>query len=288
MGHGLRARLAPYALIFPASLWLLAFFVVPMVFMLSMSLQQGNLISGYAMTWHWQTYVDGFTTYSDRIYRSLEYGLASTILEIIIAYPIAYWIAFYGRHRKSLYLFLLLLPFFVSFVLRTISWQFILADEGMVLGPIKRAGLLPQDFHILATTPAVVGGLTYNFLPFMVLPIYVALERIDPRVVEAAHDLYAGHVQTFRKVVFPLSLPGVFAGVLLTFVPASSDYVNATVLGGTNNTMIGNAIQNAYLINTDYPTAAALSFMLMAILLVGIFLYARALGTEDVMTVAAG
>jgi spermidine/putrescine transport system permease protein len=287
MGRGLRARLTPYALIFPGGLWLLIFFVVPMATMLSMSLQEGDLISGYSQTWHWQTYVDGFTLYQDQIYRSLEYGFASTVLGIVIAYPIAYWIAFHGRHRKSLYLFLLLLPFFVSFVLRTISWQFILADEGMVLHPLKQMGLLSSDFHILATSPAVIGGLTYNFLPFMVLPIYVALERVDPRVVEASQDLYASRVQTFRRVIFPLSLPGVFAGVLLTFVPASSDYVNATVLGGTQNTMIGNVIQNQYLVNQNYPSASALSFMLMGILLIGIFLYARALGTEDVMTVAA-
>ncbi len=288
MGRRLRARVAPYALIFPGGLWLLVFFVVPMATMASLSLQEGDIINGYALTWHWQTYVDSFTLVQDKLIRSLEYGLMSTVLSIVLAYPIAYWIAFRApAHRKSFYLFLLLLPFFVSFVLRTISWQFILADEGMLLGPLKDVGLLPADYHILATAPAVIGGLTYNFLPFMVLPIYVALERVDPRVVEASYDLYAGRVQTFRKVILPLSLPGVFAGVLLTFVPASSDYVNASVLGGTANSMIGSVIQNQYLVNQNYPTAAALSFTLMGILLIGIFLYARALGTEDVMTVAA-
>jgi spermidine/putrescine transport system permease protein len=181
----------------------------------------------------------------------------------------------------------MLLPFLVSFVLRTISWQFFLSDNGLLLGPLKSIGLVPESFHILATSVAVIGGLTYNYLPFMVLPIYVALERIDPRVLEAAHDLYAGRTQTFLRVVLPLSLPGVFAGVLMTFVPASSDYVNASVLGGTSNTMIGNVIQNQYLVTQDYPTASALSFTLMAVLLVGIFVYARALGTEDVLEVAA-
>ncbi len=286
-GSRLRAALTPYALIFPGGLWLAIFFVVPMVVMLSLSLQTGNITDGYQLTWHWQTYLDGLSNYHDQIIRSLVYGLAATLITIVLGFPMAYYIAFRGGSRKSMYLFLLLLPFLVSFVLRTISWQFFLSDNGILLGPLKSAGLLPEDFHLLATSAAVVGGLAYNFLPFMVLPIYVALERIDPRVLEAATDLYAGRVQTFVRVVLPLSLPGVFAGVLMTFVPASSDYVNASILGGAGNTMIGNVIQNQYLVTQDYPVAAALSFTLMALLLVGIFAYARALGTEDVLEVAA-
>jgi spermidine/putrescine transport system permease protein len=281
-------RLTPYALSLPGGLWLAIFFVVPMVVMLSLSLQQGDVVNGFVLTWHWQTYLDGLSAYRDQVIRSLVYGLITTGLQILIGYPVAYWIAFRGGPRKSTYLFLLLLPFFVSFVLRTISWNFLLADDGILLGPLKNVGLLPQDFHVLATTPAVIGGLTYNFLPFMVLPLYVALERVNPVVLEAAYDLYANRFQAFWRVVFPLSLPGVFAGVLMTFVPASSDYVNAAVLGGTHNTMIGNVIQNQYLVTQDYPTASALSFTLMAILLVGIFLYARALGTEDVLEATAG
>ncbi|HEX6446110.1 MAG TPA: ABC transporter permease [Streptosporangiales bacterium] len=283
----LRSALTPYALALPGGLWLAIFFVVPMLVMLSLSLQTGDVVNGYQLTWHWQTYVDGIRAYQDQVIRSLVYGAATTLLQLLIGYPVAYWIAFRGGSRKSTYLFLLLLPFFVSFVLRTISWNFLLADDGIVLGPLKTVGLLPQDFHVLATTPAVIGGLTYNFLPFMVLPLYVALERVNPTVLEAAHDLYANRLQTFWRVVFPLSLPGVFAGVLMTFVPASSDYVNATVLGGTHNTMIGNVIQNQYLVTQDYPTASALSFTLMAVLLVGIFIYARALGTEDVLEATA-
>jgi spermidine/putrescine transport system permease protein len=285
--HALRARLTPYLLILPGGLWLVLFFVVPMVAMLSLSLQQGDIVSGYTLTWHWQTYADALRNYHDQIVRSLEYGVAATVIQLALAYPIAYWIAFKGGTRKSVYLFLLLLPFFVSFVLRTISWQFFLADDGLLLHPLKHWGVLPENFHILATGTAVVGGLVYNYLPFMVLPLYVALERVDPRVVEASYDLYASRVETFRKVIFPLSLPGVFAGVLMTFVPVSSDYVNATILGGTKNTMVGNVIQNQYLVTQDYPTASALSFTLMAIMLIGIFAYARALGTEDVLEVAA-
>jgi spermidine/putrescine transport system permease protein len=282
-----RRTLAPYLLILPGGIWLLLFFVIPMVTMLSLSLQQGDIVSGYVFTGHWQTYVDAVVDYKTQLIRSLIYGALATILLIIVAFPVAYWIAFYGGRRKSTYLFLLLLPFFVSFVLRTISWRQILTDEGFLLGPIKDLGLLPAGFHILGTPFAVIGGLVYNFLPFMVLPVYVALERIDPRVVEAARDLYADPVTAFRKVILPLALPGVFAGVLMTFVPASSDYVNSAVLGSSSTTMIGQVIQAQYLVSSNYPTASALSFLLMAVLLIGVFSYAKALGTEDVMKVAA-
>lgn len=283
----MRRRLAPYALILPGGLWLLLFFVIPMVAMVSLSLMEGDVVSGYRLTWHWQTYVEAIDNYQTQIIRSLLYGLITTVLQIILAFPVAYWIAFHGGRKKSMYLLLILLPFFVSFVLRTISWRFVLTDESFLLAPLKQIGLLPPDFHILGTAPAVIGGLTYNFLPFMVLPIYVALERIDPRVVEAARDLYAGPVEVFRRVIFPLALPGVFAGVLMTFVPASSDYVNSEILGSSSTTMIGQVIQAQYLRYQNYPTASALSFTLMAILLIGIFAYARALGTEDVLKVAA-
>ena len=282
-----RRTLAPYLLILPGGIWLLLFFVVPMVTMLSLSLQQGDIVSGYVFTGHWQTYLDAVLDYKTQLVRSLIYGALATILLIIVAFPVAYWIAFYGGRRKAMYLFLLLLPFFVSFVLRTISWRQILTDEGFLLGPIKDLGLLPSGFHILGTPFAVIGGLVYNFLPFMVLPVYVALERIDPRVVEAARDLYADPLTAFRRVILPLALPGVFAGVLMTFVPASSDYVNSAVLGSSSTTMIGQVIQAQYLVSSNYPTASALSFLLMAVLLIGVFSYARALGTEDVMKVAA-
>ncbi len=287
MASRLRGRLAPYALILPGGLWLLLFFVVPMVAMLSLSLQEGDIVNGYAQTFHWQTYVDAIDRYREPLVRSLGYGLVTTIAQIVIAFPIAYFIAFRAGRNKSTYLFIMLLPFFVSFVLRTISWRFLLTDEGILLKPLKDWGVLDQQFHVLGTSPAVIAGLTYNFLPFRVLPIYVALERIDPRLLEAARDLYATPVQVFRKVVFPLALPGVFAGVLMTFVPASADYVNSSVLGSNDTTMIGQVIQTQYLSHQNYPTASALSFTLMAVLLVGIFAYARVLGTEDVLKVAA-
>ncbi|GIE97223.1 ABC transporter permease [Paractinoplanes rishiriensis] len=282
-----KRQLAPYLLIFPGGLWLLLFFAVPMVTMLSLSLQEGDIINGYVFTGRWQTYVEAIGDYQEQLLRSLMYGAIATLILIALAFPVAYWIAFYGGRRKSTYLFLLLLPFFVSFVLRTISWRQILTDEGPLLQPLKQIGLISENYHILGTPYAVIGGLVYNFLPFMVLPVYVALERIDPRVVEAARDLYANPATAFRKVIFPLALPGVFAGVLMTFVPVSSDYVNSAVLGSSETTMIGQVIQAQYLANSNYPTASALSFVLMAVLLIGVFTYARALGTEDVMKVAA-
>ena len=282
-----RRQITPYLLVLPGGLWLVLFFAIPMVTMLSLSLQQGDIIHGYTFTGHWQTYVEALQAYRTQLVRSLIYGAVATLVLIVLAFPVAYWIAFHGGRRKVTYLFLLLVPFFVSFVLRTISWRQILTDEGPVLQPLRNLGLLSPAFHILGTPFAVIAGLVYNFLPFMVLPVYVALERIDPGVVEAARDLYADPVTAFRKVILPLALPGVFAGVLMTFVPVSSDYVNSAVLGSSSTTMIGQVIQVQYLANSDYPTASALSFTLMSVLLIGVFGYARALGTEDVMKVAA-
>ncbi|RCG30744.1 ABC transporter permease [Sphaerisporangium album] len=283
----MRQKIAPYLLILPGGLWLLCFLVVPLVFMASVSTQEGDVVNGFVQTFHLANFGNALGEYKTQFLRSAGYGLAGTALTILLAYPVAYWIAFKAGARKSTYLLLVLLPFFVSFVLRTVSWKFLLADDGILLQPLKDVGLLPADFHVLQTTVAVIGGLTYNYLPFMVLPIYVALERVDPRVVEAAQDLYATRRDSFLRIVLPLSLPGVFAGVLMTFVPMTADYVNASILGGPANTMIGNIIQTEYLVNNDYPAGAALSFILMAAMLIGIFAYAKALGTENVLEAAA-
>ncbi len=199
----------------------------------------------------------------------------------------AYWIAFYAGRWKSTLFFLILVPFFVSFVIRTVQWKFILGDDGLIFGPLKDLGLLPESFKILQTRIAVIWGIAYNFLPFTFLPLYVALERIDKRLVEAAKDLYASRFQAFRKVVLPLSMPGVFAAVILTFVPATGDYVNAAVLGGPGDQMVGNIIQSKFLTEANYPQAAALSVILMLGMLVLALIYARLLGTED-ETLAAG
>ena len=283
----LRNRLTPYLLVLPGWLWLVIFFVVPTLSMLSVSTMTGNDLDGFKQTFHFSTYGNAWDSYHTQILRSLRYGLTATIICLVIAYPVAYWIAFRGGRYKSSLLFLLLLPFFVSFVIRTQSWQFMLSDHGMVLGLMRTLHLAGSGAQILQTSTAVVGGLVYNFLPFTVLPIYVALERVDPALLEASADLYANKATAFRKVVLPLSLPGVFAAVLLTFVPVASDYVNAQILGGAKTTMIGTVIQTEYFTNLNYPTAASLSFILMGVLLVGIFLYARLLGTQDVLEMAA-
>jgi spermidine/putrescine transport system permease protein len=268
-------------LVFPGGAWLLLFFLIPLVFLASVSLQTGNLFDGFRFTWHVRNYVDAIDRYRVQFLRSLLYASIATAITLVASYPLAYWIAFRGGRHKTTFLFLLLLPFFVSFVIRTLAWRFILSDDGMVLGTLKDWHLLPQSFHVLATPTAVIAGIAYNFLPFMALPLYVALDRIDRSVVEAAHDLYANRLQVFLRVILPLSIPGVFAGVLLTLIPAVGDYVNAFILGGTKTTMIGNIIQLEYLTNFHYPVAAALSFVLMIGLLIGVFAYARVLGARS-------
>jgi len=262
-------------------LFLMVFFLVPMLTMLSTSFQEGTFERGFTFTGRWQNYTDSFAAYDTQIYRSLLYGLIVTVITLAISFPMAYWIAFRGGRRKNLYLLLLLLPFFTPFIIRTLAWKQILADNGILLGALKDWGVMPDDFQLLATPVAVLGGLIYNFLPFMALPLYVALERLDPRLLDAASDLYSNRRQAFLKVTLPLALPGVFAGSLLTFIPSVGDFINAELLGSVNTTMIGNVIQREFQTNLDFPSGSALSFVLMAGILIGVFFYARALGTEE-------
>jgi spermidine/putrescine transport system permease protein len=271
----------------PAGTYLFVFFLLPLGLMLYTSLQSGGLLSGgFRFSWEFANYTEVLGQYQRQFVRSIQYSLIVTVVALLLAYPMTYWIAFYGGRFKSSLLLLILMPFFVSFVIRTIQWKFILGDNGPILGALKSIGLLPDEFRVLATPFAVVAGITYNFLPFTALPLYVALERIDKRLVEAAKDLYASRWQAFRKVVWPLSLPGVFAAFLLTFVPATGDYVNADLLGGPGTTMIGNIIQQKFLLELDYPEASALSVILMLVMLVLASLYARVLGTQDVARAA--
>jgi spermidine/putrescine transport system permease protein len=269
-----------YLLSGPGLVFLAVFFALPMVTMLSVSLQTGSLEEGFRFTGHYQTYLDAFGQYDKQIIRSLIYGGIVTFATLAISYPMMYWIAFHGGRRRNIYLLLILLPFFTPFLIRTLSWKFVLADQGIILGTLKDLGLLGDTFRVLATPLAVISGMIYNFLPFMALPLYVALERIDPSLLEAARDLYSTRRQTFMKVTLPLSMPGVFAGSLLTFIPSVGDFIDSELLGNPGTTLIGNVIQRE-LRNFDYPTGAALSFILMALILVGVFLYARALGTEE-------
>lgn len=277
-----RKALIPYALLGPGALWLAILFVLPMAAMLSVSLQTGNIDEGFRFTWNFGIYPEAVDLYHVQFVRSLLYGTIVTIATLLVGYPVAYWAAFRAGRLKNTVLLVLLLPFFVSFVIRTLAWSFILSDEGFVLGTLKAWHLLPQDFHVLSTAVAVVSGIAYNALPFMVLPLYVALEKIDRSLVEAAKDLYASRASAFVHVVLPLSVPGIFAGFLLTFIPAVGDYINASILGGPGTTMIGNIIQLKYLQDFDYPLASALSFILMIGLLIGALAYAKVLGARSI------
>lgn len=333
-----RRWLLPYLLMAPGLLWLALFFVLPNIQMVLMSLSSGTISSGFEFSWNWDNYIGVFTRFPDNFRNSLVYGALSTLLCFLIGYPLAYGIAFRGGRYKTLLLFLVIAPFFTSFLIRVISWRIILGDQGMFLSVVRDfLGIVPPNFSVIGTPLAVVSGLTYQFLPFMVLPLYVALEKIDLRLVEAARDLYAGPwrrggaiagglggvalavalmfglgyttldgagidglvvaviggalsgavigsfliSEAFIRVIWPLSLPGVFAGSILVFIPAVGDYVNAELLGNPKTQMLGNVIQNRFLQQNDYPTAAALSFILMAGILVAIFAYARVLGTEE-------
>jgi spermidine/putrescine transport system permease protein len=278
----LRQRSVPYLLSLPAGAWLALFFVVPLVAILSVSLMTGNSVDGFTLTWNFSVYPDVINQYSTQFGRSFLYGAISTVIALVVMYPVAYWIAFRGGRYKSTLLFLVLLPFFVSFVIRILSWQFILADQGIVLGTLKDLHLVPSSLHVLSTPTAVVAGLTYDALPFMALPLYVALENIDRAHVEAAADLYASPVERFLRVILPLSAPGVYAGILLVAITNIGDYVSAAILGGPNTTMIGNIIQTQYVQNSNYPVASALALILMVALLAGMYLYARAFGTRSI------
>ena len=279
----LRQRLVPYGLLGPGLLWLFLFFVLPMVFMAWFSVSSGSLESGWSLTWTFSNYTDAISEYTTQFGRSFLYAGAATILCLLLGYPLAYAIAFKAGRWQNLMLFAVIAPFFTTYLIRTIAWKTILEDSSPVVSFLKTIQVIPSDGRVLATSAAVIAGLTYNFLPFMVLPLYASLERLDLRLLEASKDLYASATQTFFRVTLPLSAPGIVAGVLLTFIPAVGDYVNATFLGGVNQSMIGNVIQAQYLVINDYPTAAALSFTLMVIILVAVTLYIRFAGTEALM-----
>ena len=273
----------PYALLVPGMLWILVFFLLPLLTLASTSLQEGSIGRGYEMTWRFANYSDAFVTYRPQLSRSFGYAGVATLLALIISYPLAYAIAFRAGRWKNLMLLLVVAPFFTSFLVRTLAWKIILADSGWFVTTLKAVGVIAPDGRILATSTAVVAGLTYNFLPFMTLPLYASLERLDPRLLEAAQDLYAGPVTTFLRVTFPLSLPGVVAGTLLTFIPASGDYINVRFLGTPSQSMIGNVIESRFLVVLDYPIAAALSLTLMLTILVLVSAYVRRVGSEDLL-----
>ena len=276
-------RRPPWLLLLPGLLWLALFFLVPMITLASMSLQTGSLQTGYALTWTWSTYSDAWSTYGDQLVRSFLYAGSATVLALLIGYPLAYAIAFKAGRWRNLMLVLVIAPFFTSFLIRTLAWKIVLADQGWVVGALQWIGLLGENGRLLATPAAVVLGLTYNFLPFMVLPLYASLEKIDPRLLEAATDLYATPARAFWTITWPLSIPGVVAGTLLTFIPAAGDYVNVQFLGNPGSQMIGNVIQSRFLTVLDYPVAAALSITVMLTVLVLVLSYVRRVGAKELL-----
>jgi len=281
-----RSRIAPYLMILPAMAYLGVFYVVPFFSLLRTSLSEmvGSIyLPTLSFSWNFGNYARALGDYREQILRSFGYALTATVLCLLLAFPLAYVIAFKAGRFKNLLLGLVILPFFVTFLIRTIAWKTILADDGWVVDALGTVGLLPSEGRLLSTSWAVIGGLTYNWIIFMILPLYVSLEKIDSRLLEASRDLYAGNRRMFGKVILPLALPGVLAGSLLVFIPSVGDFINADYLGSTQTTMIGNVIQTQFLVVKDYPVAAALSFVLMALILAGVLLYTRALGTEDLV-----
>jgi spermidine/putrescine transport system permease protein len=281
----------PYFLLIPGALWLAVFFVVPMLFLASQSLQTGSLEKGYALTWHFSTYTDALSTFASQFIRSFVYALLATVLALLIGYPLAYAIALKAGKWKSILLVMVIAPFFTSFLIRTLAWQTILSTDGLVMKFFRGTHLLvvTNALHLtvgdqlLSSPLAVVTGLTYNFLPFMVLPLFASLDRLDPRLLEAAGDLYASPITAFRQVTLPMSMPGIVAGTLLTFIPAAGDYINSRLLGNPNTAMIGQVIDGQFLRVGDYPTAAALSFVLMVTIVVLVAMYVRKAGTEELV-----
>jgi spermidine/putrescine transport system permease protein len=272
--------LTPYLLLLPGILWLALFFIAPLGFLGYQSLESGTFDTGYTFDWSFSNYWDAIRDYHEQFVRSFVYAGIATILALLISYPLVYWIAFRAGRWKNVFLILIVAPLFVTYLVRTLAWLNILADEGPVVGFLRDIHVLGADGRLLATSVAVVAGITYNFLPFMALPLYVSLEQIDARLLEAAEDLYASKRQAFLRITLPLSAPGIVAGTLLTFIPAAGDFINAQLLGTPRQYMVGNVIQSKFLEVLDYPSAAALSFILMALILVGLLAYAKAVGTE--------
>jgi len=272
-------RLTPYLLLLPGIAWLAVFFLIPLGFLAYQSLQSG-IYPSFEFTWEFSNFTESFSEYREQFFRSFLYAGIATVACLVLAYPLVYWIAFKAGPWRNLFLLFIIAPFFVTYLVRTLAWLNILASEGPVVGFLRDIHVLGPNEGLLYTTFAVVSGITYNFFPFMALPLYVSLEQIDPRLLEAAKDLYSSSTQAFLRVTLPLSAPGIVAGTLLTFIAAAGDFINAALLGTPKQTMIGNVIQAKFLESLDYPTAASLSFILMGTILVALLVYARIVGPE--------
>jgi len=280
---GLKKAGLPYLLLVPGLGWLALFFALPLGYMLFESLKSGTPDTGFIFDWNFANYSDALSQFDEQFIRSLEYAAMATLICFVIGYPLAYVIAFRGGRWRNALLLAVIVPFFVTYLIRTLSWETILEDDGFIVGALKTVGILGDEGRLLDTTASVVLGITYNFLPFMILPLYASLERIDVRLQEAGYDLYGRRRDVFLRVTLPLSMPGVVAGGLLTFIPAAGDFINAELLGTPRQSMIGNVIQSRYLEVGDYPTAAALSFILMGAMLLLVVVWARVAGTEALL-----
>ena len=274
-----------YLLLLPGVVWLLLFFTVPTIQLVATSLYDpsGSLELGYDMAWAFPNYLDALVTYREQFVRGLAYAGTATVLALLLGYPLAYAIAFKSGRYKYAMLVLVIAPFFTSFLVRTLAWKSILADNGFVVQSLQAVGVLDPDGRLLATAVAVIAGLTYNFLPFMVLPLYASLDKLDPRLVEAGNDLYANSFTAWRKITLPLSMPGVVAGTLLTFIPAAGDYINTELLGSPAQYTIGNVIENTFLVQLDFPMAAACSVILMAAIVLLVMVYVRRTSSEELV-----
>jgi spermidine/putrescine transport system permease protein len=279
----LRKVALPYLLLLPGLGWLVLFFAIPLVIMFLESLKTGTIDTGFQLTWEWSNYSEALKNYDEQFIRSFEYAGLATLFSLLIGYPLAYVIAFRGGRYRNAMLLLVIVPFFVTYLIRTLSWETILSDSGLVVNTLQTIGIVSENGRLLDTTVSVVAGITYNYLPFMILPLYASLERIDGRLLEAGYDLYGRRRDVFLRVTLPMSMPGVVAGTLLTFIPAAGDFINAELLGTPNQFMIGNVIQSRYLEVADYPTAAALSFLLMAFMLIIVLIWARIAGTDALL-----
>ena len=281
-----RRRFAPAALLSPGMIWLLLFFFVPLVSLFQKSLSsKPSRFAEPQFTWEWSNYSQAFSQYGEQFQRSFTYAGIATVIALFLAFPLAYVIAFRGGRWKNLWMGLVMVPFFTNFLIRTLAWKTLLGRDGPLLthlvGGDASIPLFSESFQLLRTPAAVIGGLVYNFLPFMVLPLYVALEKIDPKLIDAARDLSANTFVAFRKIILPLAMPGIFAGSLLVFIPAAGDFVNTYYLGTTKTSMIGTVVQNQFLNQNSYPVAAALSFVFMLIVLVLFVAYSTVFDAED-------
>ena len=269
------------AFLLPGALWLLLLFVVPLGFLLAISFGTTDDLGQAIYGWNPENYSRVFDpAFIPVLVRSVGFALATVVLCLLIGYPVAYYIAIFGGRWKNVLLALVVLPFFVNYLVRTYAWIAMLGDDGLV------NGLLDSELRFLNTPYAVIGGLVYGFLAFMILPVYAALDRMDPALIEAGKDLYGGPWQTFRHVTLPHTVQGVLAGAVLVFLPAVGDFVAASLLGGPDEVMVGNLIQQQFQASDNWPFGAALTVVMMAFLLVWMVLYLRAAAREAKEAVA--